>query len=320
NADDLLDAAIKVNSDSVINYASYISALQDSGLVYRDSINNLSDSILALRTDLNSLDPLPAQAGLANLVLTTDGSTAVWDSVRTVAIARGNITASKLAANSGYLQNGTAGQVLSSSGNGNFYWQDASSLSVDPSSLTLPDGQMYVGNASDQAQARDITGDVSVSNTGVVILNDTISSINELYVGDSLGTAQLQVTDSAVFDGAVVIGGTGVSGITTSVNAGADNDSLVTAGAVKTYVDAVATSAGSTQTEVDAIETGAGLGTDGTYTANGTANYISGATSLVNADDLLDAAIKENSDSVANYSTYFASQSDSNQVYRDSIN
>ncbi|MFB6319828.1 beta strand repeat-containing protein, partial [Saccharicrinis sp. FJH54] len=268
NADDLLDAAIKVNNDSVLNYATYISALQDSGLVYRDSINNLSDSVLALRNDLNAFDALPVQAGSANLMLTTDGTTASWDSVRTVAIARGNVTASKLAANSGYLQNGIAGQVLSSSGNGNFYWQDASSLSVDPSSLTLPDGQIYVGNASDQAEAHDITGDIAISNTGVVSLNDTISSINELYVGDSLSTTQLEVSDSAVFKGAVVVGGTGINGITTSVNAGADNDSLVTAGAVKTYVDAVATSAGTTQAELDATQSGAGLAANGAYSAN----------------------------------------------------
>jgi hypothetical protein len=53
------------------------------------------------------------------------------------------------------------------------------------------------------------------------------------------------------------------------------------------------------QTEVDAIETGAGLNTDGTYTADGGSNYISGATSLKNADSLLDAQIKTNTDAIA---------------------
>lgn len=46
------------------------------------------------------------------------------------------------------------------------------------------------------------------------------------------------------------------------------------------------------QNELDSTQTGAGLGTDGGYTANGAANYISAATSLVNADDVLDAALK----------------------------
>lgn len=46
------------------------------------------------------------------------------------------------------------------------------------------------------------------------------------------------------------------------------------------------------QTEIDTTQKGAGLGTDGTYTAKGDANYINGATSLKSADEALDAAIK----------------------------
>lgn len=57
------------------------------------------------------------------------------------------------------------------------------------------------------------------------------------------------------------------------------------------------------QTEIDAIETGAGLGTDGTYTANATGNYVSGATSLKDADNKLDAALKALSTTVATKGT-----------------
>jgi hypothetical protein len=53
------------------------------------------------------------------------------------------------------------------------------------------------------------------------------------------------------------------------------------------------------QTEIDAIESGAGLGTNGTYTANSTANYLSAATSLKDADDKLDTRLKLVSDLVA---------------------
>ena len=45
------------------------------------------------------------------------------------------------------------------------------------------------------------------------------------------------------------------------------------------------------QSELDASQTGAGLGTDGTYTANGSTTYLTGSTSLVDADEDLDAAI-----------------------------
>lgn len=50
--------------------------------------------------------------------------------------------------------------------------------------------------------------------------------------------------------------------------------------------------------EIDAIETGAGLGTNGAYTANTSTNYIKTATSLKDADEKLDAAIKGVSDIV----------------------
>jgi hypothetical protein len=59
------------------------------------------------------------------------------------------------------------------------------------------------------------------------------------------------------------------------------------------------TSLSSLQTELDATQVGAGLGTGGTYTANGLANYIDGATSLFNADQLLDTQVKANADALA---------------------
>src|SRR6202012_5218420 len=51
------------------------------------------------------------------------------------------------------------------------------------------------------------------------------------------------------------------------------------------------TNIGLVQTELDAVETGAGLNTDGTYTAPGETTYLGSATSLYDADGLLDSAI-----------------------------
>jgi len=45
-------------------------------------------------------------------------------------------------------------------------------------------------------------------------------------------------------------------------------------------------------TEITATQAGAGLATDGTYAANGSANYVSTASSLKDADSKLDAALK----------------------------
>ena len=49
---------------------------------------------------------------------------------------------------------------------------------------------------------------------------------------------------------------------------------------------------GELQNELDATQTGAGLDADGSYIANGGANYMSAASSLADADDILDAALK----------------------------
>lgn len=69
--------------------------------------------------------------------------------------------------------------------------------------------------------------------------------------------------------------------------------------ATKLYVDSVAGDVSSLQSELDATQTGAGLGTGGAYSANGSANYISTASSLKDADDKLDAQIKTNADAIS---------------------
>lgn len=64
------------------------------------------------------------------------------------------------------------------------------------------------------------------------------------------------------------------------------------------YQNDVDAANGALQSEIDNIEQGAGLNEDGTYSAKDDANYISGATSLKNADELLDEAVKNLNNSV----------------------
>jgi len=60
---------------------------------------------------------------------------------------------------------------------------------------------------------------------------------------------------------------------------------------------------GGLQTEIDDTQTGAGLASDGSYTAPSTSNYLSGATSLKDADSLLDAQIAINTAAIATMGT-----------------
>jgi hypothetical protein len=70
-------------------------------------------------------------------------------------------------------------------------------------------------------------------------------------------------------------------------------DNLATETANRTSADAAI------QAELDATQTGAGLSTTGTYVTNSGTNYIDPATSLANADILLDAQAKTNADNLA---------------------
>ena len=89
-------------------------------------------------------------------------------------------------------------------------------------------------------------------------------------------------------------GGTMTGALTLS---GAPTDSLHAA--TKAYVDSVSSTASGLQTELDATQSGAGLGTDGSYTANGSTNYLGSVASLKAADEALDTQLKSVADAVA---------------------
>lgn len=104
---------------------------------------------------------------------------------------------------------------------------------------------------------------------------------------------------SVAFTGSQSMGGNSLTNVATPV-AGSD-------AANKTYVDgAVAAeeaariaAVAAVQSELDATQAGAGLETSGSYVAPVGSNYLGSATSLKNADSLLDTQIKTVADNVA---------------------
>ncbi len=97
-------------------------------------------------------------------------------------------------------------------------------------------------------------------------------------------------------------GGTMTGALTLS---GAPTSSLHAA--TKAYVDSVSSSVTSLQSEVDATQTGAGLGTDGSYSANSSTNYLGSVASLKAADEALDSQLKTVADAVASNDTDISS-------------
>ena len=61
------------------------------------------------------------------------------------------------------------------------------------------------------------------------------------------------------------------------------------------------------QSEIDATQTGAGLGAGGSYSANSSTNYITSVSTLVGADEALDAQIKTNADAISSEASTRAS-------------
>lgn len=128
---------------------------------------------------------------------------------------------------------------------------------------------------------------LSTETTGSVVFDKTSKAIyvNGVKYGGSL------VADATYSSNVLTITKTDSSQITL------DFSTLANAASVMQAFANVAT-------ELDAIETGAGLNADGTYTANSGANYIANATSLKDADNKLDAKIKNVEDSLFNVTDF----------------
>ena len=128
-----------------------------------------------------------------------------------------------------------------------------------------------------------------------------ISTATSLNVADSLLDRQLTtVTNSTATNSAALVNlNTRVTNNTTAIATNTSNISNLSTQVttntsdisnLQTQVNNLASNTAA-QTEIDAIEAGAGLNADGTYSANSSTTYIGTATSLNQADYLLDQAI-----------------------------
>jgi len=156
----------------------------------------------------------------------------------------------------------------------------------------------YVANGG----ANYISGATSLNNADVILdgqLFTTTSNLGTEITNRTNADAAIQTEVDAIETGsglsnagAYVVDGT-TTYLTTATSL-ANADKLL-----DTQLAANGSSISGLQTELDNTQSGAGLAATGAYVANGGANYISGATSLNNADVILDGQIKLNTDIIA---------------------
>lgn len=132
---------------------------------------------------------------------------------------------------------------------------------------------------------------------GSKVLYVNVTSLIDVYAaGNGLNLAGKTFSiklDPASESGYLSVGSDGLklSGVNQAISDAISNAVTGDSGTIKTKLDAL-------QGELDATQAGAGLGANGSYSANTGTTYISGATSLVDADNKLDGALKAVNDTV----------------------
>ena len=143
---------------------------------------------------------------------------------------------------------------------------------------------------------------LSLANTGVIAGTYTLTSVTVDSKGRITAIANGSASGGSSNPLAVQDEGTSISTATSTLNfVGAGVTATNSGGTVTVSVPSF--NAAPLQAEIDAIESGAGLSAAGAYTANGSAAYIATATSLKDADDRLDGALKALANTVANQGT-----------------
>lgn len=172
----------------------------------------------------------------------------------------------------------------------------------------------FTATALDALMTIDLTGSTSLVDV-LVKLDQAISAVD---VSDQLVPIQAEI-DAIEAGAGLETDGTYIADATTTYLTAAsslkDADKKLDT-AVKANADAIAAieipdvSGFATQIEMDATQVGAGLAADGAYVAPVGSNYLGSATSLKAADSALDAAIKTNTDGIADLVTEVATKQD----------
>ncbi len=322
DADDLLDAQIKTTADNantkvsksgdtmsgnldmgnnrIISVANPTDPTDAANKEYVDSVAtglDVKESVrVATTSNISNLSSVTTVDGVTlvdgDRVLVKDQSTGSENGIYTYTLSTTTLARS---------DDADTGDILTS---GTFTFVEEGTLNADNGYVLITDGSITVGTTSISFE--------QFSGAGQIIAGAGIQkSGNELFLNFGAGVSELPSDEIGIdvrSDGGLMLT---ADGSTDSVATGAnlairiDGSSLSTSStglkldsSITTSISDNATAITTLQTEVDAIETAAGLNTDGTYAAPSGTNYIDTATSIANANVLLDTAVKDSYDTI----------------------
>ena len=175
---------------------------------------------------------------------------------------------------------------------------DQNEIDSDAADVTLQTNINTVQGDVDQNEIDSDAADVTLQTNINTVQGDVDQNETDSDAADSALQGELDASQAGAglgTDGAYAAnaGTTYLTGSTSLVDADEDLDAALKAAQDDVDANELASdnADGALQSELDASQTGAGLGTDGAYTANGSATYIGTSSSLVDADEDLDAAL-----------------------------
>ncbi len=304
-ADNALDAQLKINTDSIDVNAADIAT---NTTAIATNASDISDNVaaIALRATQAALEDTTTAVRSAVDANATNIATNASDISANATNIALNATKVALADTAGVLRSEiNAANNIGTTLQGELDATQAGSGLESDGTYSANTSTNYIGSANSlsgadnalDAQLKINTDSITV-NAADIATNTTAIATNASDISDNTAAIALRATQAALEDTTTALR-SAIDANTANIALNATKVALAdTAGVLRSEITAANTIGISLQTELDATQTGAGLGAEGTYTANGTANYIGSAGSLAGADDALDTQVKINADSI----------------------
>ena len=290
------EASARTSADTAIN--ATITALKDGST---STIAELDSKDTDLDNRIADLEEAVSGATGDLATLTTDAKDTIVAAINEVDLHINNEVSRAQSAESNLQDNI---DTLENDVNTNFFNKTTTTTQTVVSSVNIAQNLTIDGNLT-------VKGDNFVTEAEVVTFADNVLTLNSnVTTGEPTENAGLEVLrgDEGTLS---IITWNELSGFVTIPVENAEGNFVQDEVVGKTWAnsefvrleDAIASASSELQSEVDLTQTSAGLNSDGTYSAVLGANYISGATSIKNATQILDTTLKTTNTALATETT-----------------